>query len=70
MLIKDNPVIESFKSLNQALTSHTLSTLGQILIQYSKLFLNKKKLTLEESCGNLENGLSINYCKVIGQIGK
>lgn len=61
--------IKNFEELNHFIASNTMSTLGNVFTQYSKLFLNSKKLTVSESCAASDT-YSKSYCSSLEIIGK
>ncbi len=67
IIVQDNLVLKTYEDLNNILASYSLPALGQIFTQYSKLFLNEKKKSVENSCSSSKNFSKI-YCKSIGQI--
>ncbi len=68
IVVQDNNlVLKTHEDLNNMLASYSLPALGQIFHQYSKLFLNEKKQSVEDSCSSSKNFSKI-YCKSIGQI--
>ena len=61
--------LNSFEEFNQFIASNKMATLGKVFTQYSKLFVNSKKLTVSQSCFETV-AYSKNYCSALEIIGQ